>query len=465
MRRRGAGWTVLLVLALALRTGPVARAVEEEEPLDLDTIVEIAEEDRGAAVATLVAADGLPEHAARALIEAVLARERMDDERVEPSAARLRAWEGALLDVLAAAPESGILAEALAPLSWSYEDAEAEASAARLAARVAGLPDPARTALLLNRELAGGAHAYEASGLPEGLYLERLEREGSRVLAVAFDWRFGLWAVRSRDGGTTWDAPLATGLRPRDPYGVTGRSGLPMTGDGRLRLEVVLWPRFDPAVVPVDPEAATEPLARGLLLELPWADLERDRDGDGLTDLAEAWLLTDPGNPDGDGDGRADAVDPLPQVAHRPGCDARARALVAVLRDIDAMWFPNAGVGAPAGCSAGSGADLPAPHSAEVLVARRSWFAPLEPAARLVVLEEAELEAAGSRLGHLPPIRLRLFVFDRTGDRALAMWDDCGVGSILLLRRRGGGWEETTAFRFGGCVLMVEEPVEETEEP
>ena len=43
-----------------------------------------------------------------------------------------------------------------------------------------------------------------------------------------------------------------------------------------------------------------------------------DSDGDGLTDLVEARLGTDPHNPDTDGDGLPDAVDPCPNAAPRP---------------------------------------------------------------------------------------------------------------------------------------------------
>lgn len=44
------------------------------------------------------------------------------------------------------------------------------------------------------------------------------------------------------------------------------------------------------------------------------ADLRRDSDGDRLTDVAEALLLTQPRNPDSDGDGLLDGADPTPLV-------------------------------------------------------------------------------------------------------------------------------------------------------
>ena len=54
--------------------------------------------------------------------------------------------------------------------------------------------------------------------------------------------------------------------------------------------------------------------AVGLYLEAKLSELRKDSDGDGLSDLIEARLLTDPKAPDTDGDGISDGEDPLPQV-------------------------------------------------------------------------------------------------------------------------------------------------------
>jgi hypothetical protein len=55
--------------------------------------------------------------------------------------------------------------------------------------------------------------------------------------------------------------------------------------------------------------------ANDLFVDFTWRALRRDSDGDGLTDLVEERLATDPHNRDTDGDGIADAKDRLPQVA------------------------------------------------------------------------------------------------------------------------------------------------------
>jgi hypothetical protein len=73
------------------------------------------------------------------------------------------------------------------------------------------------------------------------------------------------------------------------------------------------------------------------LLQIPFADLERDSDAKGLTDLAEERLVTDPLNPDTDGDGLLDGNDSLPQVPWTAVMDDGATALGAVLGRISGM--------------------------------------------------------------------------------------------------------------------------------
>src|SRR5207248_8573014 len=50
--------------------------------------------------------------------------------------------------------------------------------------------------------------------------------------------------------------------------------------------------------------------------------IRQDTDGDGLTDIVEARLGTNPRKPDSDGDGLSDLVDPCPNAAPRPLSDA-----------------------------------------------------------------------------------------------------------------------------------------------
>jgi outer membrane protein assembly factor BamB len=71
------------------------------------------------------------------------------------------------------------------------------------------------------------------------------------------------------------------------------------------------------------------------------AEIRKDEDGDGLTDLVEARLATDSRKADTDGDGDSDAVDPWPNAAARPETDEE-KVLAAVF---DARYFLNRSAG------------------------------------------------------------------------------------------------------------------------
>lgn len=114
----------------------------------------------------------------------------------------------------------------------------------------------------------------------------------SPVLGSFYD----LWLVRWEDG--RWRHPLFTGVTARPPQRPSKRRN------------------------PDEKASAAETRA---LLDGGWISkfignpaLEKDSDGDGLTDLEEARLGTDPNRTDTDGDGIPDARDANPLVAPRP---------------------------------------------------------------------------------------------------------------------------------------------------
>jgi hypothetical protein len=134
------------------------------------------------------------------------------------------------------------------------------------------------------------------------------DEEGERWAVVAL-WWYGshedLWIIHSTDG-ETWSYPLFTGL------------GRLARGDSRyqMRLEVragkvrILYPRHD-----VPPNASRVARAEE---EISIADLTRDSDRDGLYDVEERRLRTDPRKPDTDGDGLVDGEDLNPLVGRNP---------------------------------------------------------------------------------------------------------------------------------------------------
>jgi hypothetical protein len=72
---------------------------------------------------------------------------------------------------------------------------------------------------------------------------------------------------------------------------------------------------------------------QGLMLRCPLAELRRDTDGDGLTDLEEGPIVTDPRARDTDGDGLEDGADPAPLGAARPA-GAPDEVWVAAFREL-----------------------------------------------------------------------------------------------------------------------------------
>lgn len=186
----------------------------------------------------------------------------------------------------------------------------------------------ARPRRLLFRELllpegipAGSPGAFERPpGLPLPVHMRPLRavQEGDEAVLVGQSQALdptgetsggGYWIARSTDAGTTWTS-LYTGLRSRRPYGVVQQSSLPLRSEDGVAVEVRVHQLDEDSLG--DPAGAREvdKGEDGLYLEIPWKELERDRDGDGLTDLVEERLITDPEDQDTDGDGLSDAEDP-----------------------------------------------------------------------------------------------------------------------------------------------------------
>ena len=140
------------------------------------------------------------------------------------------------------------------------------------------------------------------AGLPKGYALIRSERSGQRAIAVSQSTRFdpngevsggGYWVHLSDDGGKSWQPPLYLGLAEHFPYIVPTTSRLPLLSGDHLRLEVG-ESLIDTASISYPPVGLHIRRKRsGIYLDIPLADLRRDSDGDGLTDIAARHLLLD----------------------------------------------------------------------------------------------------------------------------------------------------------------------------
>src|SRR5712691_10692249 len=94
--------------------------------------------------------------------------------------------------------------------------------------------------------------------------------------------RGAYWVIRSHDGGRTWGRPIYTGLRIQSPYVVRPLSNAPLLAGDHLQVEVKVE-ELDASSITFPPVGLrAKRVQEGLLLQIPFADLERDSDTDGL---------------------------------------------------------------------------------------------------------------------------------------------------------------------------------------
>jgi hypothetical protein len=270
-------------------------------------------------------------------------------------------------------------------------------------------------------------------------WIVRAERRGRRAVVIAWSLRDGnshYWVILSSDGGTTWSRPLFAGLQLSRDYRVRQASDVPLLAGDHLHVEVDRRESDSeseaeaesPAAGPVPAEEQTGRAARGIYLDIPLAALERDSDGDGLTDLAEEALVTDPKDPDTDRDGVKDGVDMLPQVAlqQRPGPESQALAgMFAAMESRDRS----------------GGSPDPLEARTDFWVGDRQLFTALHPRRRLVVLTPEELKLAEEKLGPIFARTITLFVLNHAGTQGFVIWTTGNWGEAYYLGLANGAWK------------------------
>jgi hypothetical protein len=280
--------------------------------------------------------------------------------------------------------------------------------------------------------------------LPAGFEVLRAERRGQRAAALGQSLDYGspaLWVILSSDRGATWSRSLYTGLVLHSRSMVHRASNLPLIAGDRLQIEVELEVPA-PAASPSNPHP--QPAVEHRYFEIPIATLQRDSDGDGLTDLAEEQLLTDPLEPDTDHDGIPDGEDPLPQVVEMAGGSAASCAAAALVEQV----FGIAGERQEGGKHPevpGRGRHGSLDGETHFLAADRQLFTALRPRERVVVLTPEEMAQAEEKLWAYRHHRLDLFMLDRAGHRAFVLWSwwaewQNWMGGIVRLEEIDGRW-------------------------
>ena len=271
----------------------------------------------------------------------------------------------------------------------------------------------------------------------------RVDRQGSSVVALGTSYDYdpvapslystgAYWVFRSHDGGVSWDPPLYTGLRTLIPYVAVPVSHMPMIGPKGLRLEVKVREADPDTIFFPGGFSSYKRKEDGLFVELPWELLERDSDGDGLTDLAEERLLTDPHEADTDRDGLDDREDPLPHVVHADATDPRAALMRAILEKSD-------------------GGPLATDNEKTVfVVATRAYFRGTQPVRRTIVLSPEEHAASVTKFGSFFPTHIEPIMINRDGNLAFATWSARWNGGSGIFEKVGTAW-----VRIGGWSWMT----------
>lgn len=247
----------------------------------------------------------------------------------------------------------------------------------------------------------------------------------------------GLWMARTENG--RWRDPVYLGLQMHFPYVPTADSAVPLIVNGRVRIET--------QVREIDPRSITFPpvglgLLReedGVVIERDLADVERDSDGDGLTDIAERRLLLAPDNPDSDGDGLVDGRDPMPLTARVDGVrNARFELAAAIVHaltghDAGAIMMPAEAPDSDDALLMMGGERGTAPGMVtRIMVGDPAMFAGLSLPFRLLVYTPEQAKVLGS--GPAPFLPPSVDVYSSLDDRRhLVIWSAGWVGGQFMV--------------------------------
>ncbi|HET7811595.1 MAG TPA: hypothetical protein VFL16_13570 [Steroidobacteraceae bacterium] len=291
--------------------------------------------------------------------------------------------------------------------------------------------------------------------LPESFERVRAERQGDEIRVVCLSPAVdpggevspgGYWLARSLDGGAHWQRPLYLGFQHQAPYVVHEDARISMFAPGALRLEV--------DVAEVDPESITFPPvalslrreASDLRIDIPLAEIERDQDGDGLTDMLEAKIATDPANPDTDGDGLDDSLDDFPQASARGDPHPLAPIIVDVLKRI--TGYERAGIIEPVRrADKGNLGPLTGLRRADagsmlfqIIEGDARMFNGLRANGQVIVLSPEQVAEISARSGPFYPLSFPTILVDPQRTRAFVSWSAGWTGGTITYRLRNGRW-------------------------
>lgn len=285
--------------------------------------------------------------------------------------------------------------------------------------------------------------------LPRGFFPVRWEVQGEQVTAISISPIYdpsgevsmgGYWIHLSEDVGGSWQEPIYTGLSEFFPYEVRAKSALPLRDGDIINLEVSIK-LIDTASITYPPVGLRPKQEQnGLYLEIPLAELRKDSDGDGISDISEAHLLLDRQETD------APAI-----LGHVTGFDCsepptrKRLARAAILHEL--FKIESRPIIEPltrSTDSAFSFGDLRTTENVEAwplfLQGNPEDFACLSTNRLVIIYNEQHIEALQRRTPDFRTVEIPNVVWNEAGDRGYVLWSAGWTGGTLRLIWNGQDW-------------------------
>lgn len=295
------------------------------------------------------------------------------------------------------------------------------------------------------------------SAVPEGFGLVRAERDGDNAVAISLSQNLdpagevsggGYWVHLSSDGGKTWSKTLYTGLAQFFPYAVKPSSCRKMLAVDHLEIEVARA-ELDRGSITYPPVALrTKGQTEGLYLEIPIAELEKDTDGDLITDIEEEHLLLNPAKADSDGDGLNDGIDALPNIVNAKSSTETDRVMALVLGKIfDASFgaiiegVDNADKPLDERLAGPRARDHVSPNRPIFVQGKASDYAGIRPPAMMLVYSDEQIAQLETMTPIFHAVQLWPLIMNRDRSRGFVKWSARWVGGTIGITREGSSWK------------------------
>lgn len=286
--------------------------------------------------------------------------------------------------------------------------------------------------------------------------LVRADLEGAQPVAISVSRAVdptgevgegGYWLHLFDAGNGSWRKPVYLGLQQMQPYIVQRESKLPLLAGDRLQVEVQVREldgnslMFPPIGLPIARQQDDVYIERSL------AELTLDSDGDGLTDVLEDKLRTNPQSADTDQDGLTDDVDAMPQVSVQALPHPDAEIFSALLQELSSNSpTPLATSIAPQPLVLAQVPRVPLGRDSEPVFVRflradPAWFTGMVMPTTVVVLSQEDLVYLTARYGLHFVTDVPSVWFNRARDRGVVRWSTGWSGGVMKFERTATGWK------------------------